>query len=244
MHFEVLKSSHEIDDARKELERRRLSCLSPEWKALARRFGLLREVAVGDRVKSWDVLKTAQFVEQRLAQDAPILDIGAYSSEILCVLHRLGYSALSGIDLNPDLKRMPYAGSIRYELGNFLHTAFADASFAAITAISVIEHGFDAEALLQETARLLRPDGYFIASFDYWPEKIATDGILMFDMSWRIFSADEVQAFADRARAYGFEAAGDLDRSAGERPISCENRDYTFAWLALRKRAQRELAAT
>jgi SAM-dependent methyltransferase len=244
MHFEVLKSAREIDDARKELERRGISCLSPEWMALPRRFGLVREAAVGDRVKSWDVLKTAQFVEQRLAKNAPILDIGAYSSEILCVLHRLGYSALSGIDLNPDLRRMPHARSIRYELGNFLHTTFADESFAAITAISVIEHGFDAEALLQETARLLRPGGYFIASFDYWPDKIATDSILMFGMSWRIFSADEVHAFADRAQAYGFVTGGEFDRSAGERPISCANRDYTFAWLALRKRAEHGPGAT
>lgn len=206
--------------------------------ALPRRLGLVRRVAVGDRIKSWDVLKTAQFFEKSVAKDTPVLDIGAYSSEILCVLHRLGYSALSGIDLNPDLHRMPYARSIHYELGNFLHTQYESGSFGAITAISVIEHGFDADALLHEVGRLLRPGGYFIASFDYWPDKIATEGILMFGMSWMIFSADEVQAFTERAQAYGFERASGLDRGVAERPISCEKRDYTFAWLALRKRGE------
>lgn len=28
-----------------------------------------------------------------------------------------------------------------------------------------------------KSSRLLRPGGLFIASFDYWPEKIVTDGI-------------------------------------------------------------------
>lgn len=236
MLFEVLRSSREIDAAREELERRRLSCLDPGWKAWPRRLGLLREVAVGDRIKSWDVLKTAQFIEGHVAKDGPVLDIGAYSSEILCILHRLGYSALSGIDLNPKLQRMPYGRSIRYDQGNFLHTRYADGSFDAITAVSVIEHGFDADALLQEAGRLLRPGGYFIASFDYWPEKLSTDGIVMFGMSWQIFSADEVRAFADQAGACGFERSAPLEGTAGEQPISCEGRDYTFGWLVLRKR--------
>ncbi len=238
MQFDVLQSREDIDAARAELERRGLSCLSPEWMSLPRRIGLVRKVAVGDRVKSWDVLKTARFLEQHVAKETPVLDIGSYSSEILCVLHRVGYSALSGIDLNPDLERMPYARSIRYELGNFLHTPYENESFGAITAISVIEHGFDGDALLREVGRLLRPGGYFIASFDYWPEKIPTDGILMFDMSWRIFSTGEVQAFTDRAQVHGFEASSQLNGYAGERPISCENRHYTFAWLALQKAAR------
>jgi len=235
MLFEVLRSSREIDAAREELERRRLSCLDPGWKAWIRRLGLVREVAVGDRVKSWDVLKTAQLIERHVAKDAPVLDIGAYCSEILCVLCRLGYRALSGIDLNPELRRMPYRRSIRYDRGDFLHTGYADQSFAAITAVSVIEHGFDADALLRETGRLLRPGGYFIASFDYWPEKISTDGIEMFGMSWRIFSAEEVQALGDQAEGHGFESPGKITSAAGERPISCAGRDYTFGWLVLRK---------
>jgi SAM-dependent methyltransferase len=236
MRFEVLRSSREIDAAREELERRRLSCLDPGWKAWIRRLGLVRDVAVGDRVKSWDVLKTALFIERHVRKEGPVLDIGAYSSEILCVLHRLGYSALAGVDLNPALRRMPHGRSIRYDLGDFLHTAYADESFDAITAVSVIEHGFDADALLRETGRLLRPGGYFIASFDYWPEKISTDGVLMFGMSWRIFSAQEVQAFADRAEDHGFESSGQLAGTAGECPISCAGRDYTFGWMVLRKR--------
>jgi len=59
MHFKVLRTQREIDAARDELERRGLSCLSPGWKALPRRLGLVREVPVGDRIKSWDVRRSA-----------------------------------------------------------------------------------------------------------------------------------------------------------------------------------------
>ncbi|MEK7692393.1 MAG: class I SAM-dependent methyltransferase, partial [Bdellovibrionota bacterium] len=184
---------------------------------------------------NWDVLKTVQFIEKTIAKDSAVLDIGAYASEILCVLHRLGYSNLTGVDLNPKIQRMPYADSVRYVVSDFMHTPFDDASFEAVTSISVIEHGFDGKALLSEMGRLLRPGGYFMASFDYWPEKIDTTGVPFFGMDWKIFSRREVLEFVEEARKYGFSPCGKIDLVAEERPLECKGRQYTFAWLALRK---------
>jgi SAM-dependent methyltransferase len=164
-----------------------------------------------------------------------VLDIGAYSSEILCVLHRLGFSRLIGIDLNPNIRHMPYSDSIRYEVGDFLRTPFPDRSFDVITSISVIEHGFDAPALLGEMSRLLAPGGCFVASFDYWPDKIVTRGTRFFGMDWCIFSREEVAAFVALAADYGFESEGSLALEVDEAPVHCANRDYTFAWLTLRR---------
>jgi SAM-dependent methyltransferase len=192
-------------------------------------------VQVGDHLKSWDVLKTASFIEQRISKDSPILDLGAYASEILCILHRLGYSRLTGVDLNPDVKMMPYARDIRYEVSDFMHTPFDNESFAVITAISVIEHGFNGQALLAEVSRLLRPGGDFIASFDYWPEKVDTTGVRFFGMDWKIFSEQEVLAFIDDAREYALSLSGEVNLKAVEKTINCAEMSYTFAWLALRK---------
>jgi SAM-dependent methyltransferase len=239
MPVEVMQSTEENRRARARLEERGLSCLGIEvgeppgfWARLRGR----RQQRLGDPVKSWDVLRTAEFIESSFPRTAKVLDIGAYCSEILCVLHRLGFGGLTGIDLDPGIRAMPHADAIRYEMGNFLRTPFPDGAFDVVTSISVIEHGFDAPSLLDEISRLLATGGSFVASFDYWPEKIDTAGTKLFDMEWRIFSRREVEAFLEQARDHGFEPCGAVALDAGDRPIHFANRDYTFAWMALRKR--------
>jgi SAM-dependent methyltransferase len=171
MSAQVLKFKWEIDSARRELKRRGLSFQSSSWENAIRRWGIGDRIKVGDHLKSWDVLKTAMFLEERVPHSAPILDIGAFASELVVVLHRLGFSKLFGVDLNPKISRMPFARAIHYSVANFMQTPFANASFQAITAISTIEHGFASKALLSEVSSLLRPGGYFVASFDYGPER-------------------------------------------------------------------------
>ena len=233
--MDVLRNRRQIEDARLELLRKGASCLERFPKSLFRQWGLVREAPVGDYVKSWDVLATLTFLEREVAKDQPILDIGCYASEVLVALHKLGYSRLTGADLDPNLRRMPFQKAIRYQTCNFMQTPFPDASFQAITSISVIEHGFDEKALLAEVSRLLKPGGCFIASFDYWPDKIDTTGTEFFGMSWTIFSRREIEDLIDRAASYGLASVGDRRFDAEEAPIESAGKKYTFGWLALRK---------
>jgi SAM-dependent methyltransferase len=235
MCVEVLKSKAEIEAARRELRRRGLSFTSPWWKRLAHKAGISSAIDVGDELKSWDVLKTVHFIERNVSQSDPILDMGAFACEVLCILHNLSYSNLAGIDLNPNIKKMPYAETVRYHVANFMHTQFDSESFQVISAISVIEHGFNSRQLLTEISRLLRPGGYFIASFDYWPARVDTSGISFFGMDWTIFSEHEVRRFIDEARSYQLTPRGGIDLSGSERPIKCAQKEYTFAWLVLQK---------
>jgi SAM-dependent methyltransferase len=191
---------------------------------------------VGDYLKSWDVLKTVSFIEKNVLKSDPVLDIGAFASELLYVLHHLQYANLTGVDLNPDIKKMAYSDRVRYEVSDFMDTPFEAGSFAAITAMSVIEHGFNGKLLLAEASRVLRPRGYFIASFDYWPEKVDTSGISIFGMDWKIFSEQEVQAFLDEAVNHDLYPHGEIKLEGRQRPIRSADKDYTFAWLVLQKR--------
>jgi SAM-dependent methyltransferase len=236
MTFDVLRSRQQITDARKVLKQRGLSFASPLWKQWLLRNGLLPGMRIGDELKSWDVWKTVEFLEANTDQDAATLDIAAYASEVPLILNKLGRKKLHGVDLNPDLLKMPFADTINYIVGNFMSTPFEGETFSAITAISVIEHGFDGEALAREVARLLKPGGYFIASMDYWPEKILTDDIKIFDMSWTIFSAADIRAFLELAENHGLYPQGPLQFEGQDRLIAGPNRSYTFGWLVLQKR--------
>lgn len=235
MVMEVLQNKSQIKKSRKALVKNGASSIESSFSSLLRRYGLVRGVVLGDYVKSWDVLETLNFIEQHVQNNQPILDIGCYASEIIVSLHKSGYTNLTGADLNPDLKQMPYQNAIRYETTNFMQTPFADASFKAITSISVIEHGFDGQALLKEMSRLLQPGGYFIASFDYWPEKIDTTGTKFFGMDWKIFSKQEVVDFIEQASGYGLAPVGELHYEGQEKPIECGGKKYTFGWLVLKK---------
>jgi SAM-dependent methyltransferase len=241
MTVQVLQTQAEMLEARVQLRRRGLSHVSSlplRWsRKIRRKLGLPAGVDVGDVIKSWDVWKAAQFLEQRVPKNTPVLDIGAYASEILCVLLRLGYTSLTGVDLDPRLPRMPYAREIRWQVADFMHAPFADRSFGAITAISVIEHGFQSEALLSEMSRLLKPGGIFIASFDYWPEKLDTSGVKLFGMDWRIFSRAEVLQFLEEAKRHGFEPCGDVNLEVVSPPILWGGKRYTFALAAFEKRS-------
>ena len=231
----VLRTRAQIIEARANLVSRDLAWRTNYLAKWLRRMRLLSRQEIGDALKSWDVLHTADFAVKYVKKNEPVLDIGAFASEIPIILHRLGFTNLSGVDLNPAVRRMPYADKIRYSVSDFLKTPFASGSFSLITAISVIEHGFRPRELLEEMSRLLKPGGFFVASFDYWPEKISTEGIQMFGMDWRIFSKSEVEELIRTARSYGLTPHGAIDLDADQKPIRFFDRSYTFAWLALQK---------
>jgi ubiquinone/menaquinone biosynthesis C-methylase UbiE len=235
MTLEVLQSKLQIENSRKELIKKGASALESPLRSLLRRFHLVSGLMMGDYVKSWDVLETLNFIQQHVQKNEPILDIGCYASEIIIALHKSGYTNLTGADLNPDLKLMPGQGIIRYETTDSMHTPFKDASFKVITSISVIEHGFDAQSLLKEMSRLLQSGGYFIASFDYWPEKIDTTGVKFFGMDWLIFSKQDVAEFVELASEFGLKPVGEFHYDAKDTPIECAGKKYTFGWLVLKK---------
>jgi SAM-dependent methyltransferase len=236
MAMEVLRDKLQIDTARQELIEKGASLVSSPLTVFLRRIGLADGINVGDKLKSWDVLSILNFIEAHAQKKDPILDIGCYGSEVIVALHKLGYANLTGTDLNPKISQMPYKDSIRYEIANFMQTEFEDASFKVITSVSVIEHGFDGRALLKEMSRLLKSGGYFIASFDYWPEKIDTTGVKFFGMDWKIFSKQDVADLIEQAGSYGLTPVGELHYDGQETTIEYVKKKYTFGWLALEKK--------
>lgn len=235
MSVEVLKSKRQNDEAREALRSRGLDMTSSWFAGVLKKLGMVKGINIGDRLKSWDVIKTIDFIDENVPRGEPVLDIGAYASEVPCILHRKHYTDISAIDLNPRIKEMPYSAAIKYGVANFMETTFDDSSFAAVTAISVIEHGFNSRPLLGELSRILRPGGFFIASVDYWPDKIDTSNKDAFGMDWMIFSRDELAGFIDEAGGFGFSTFGEMNLGAGEPVINWNGASYTFAWFVIQK---------
>lgn len=236
MSMEVLQSKSEIVSARGRLREMGADVADSVFVARLKRNRLWPGKPLGDQVKSWDAWKTISFIEQNLSKDAAVLDLGAYACEVLPALYQLGYRSLTGVDLNPNIATMPHQDGINYLVGNFLETMLPDGSCDAITAISVIEHGYHPDRLFSEISRLLKPGGFFLASIDYWPDKIDTNGITVFGLDWLIFSREDVGRLFVTAAAYGLEPVGDLQYDAKDALISWQARDYTFAWIVMSKR--------
>jgi SAM-dependent methyltransferase len=235
--LQVLQSQQHIDYARQQMVTKNISVVESFAGKIARKLHLSNHLPVGDVIKSWDVLTSVMAIEQRHNKDSRILDIGAYCSEVPVALSLMGYKKVHAIDLNPDIKQMPCNDSVAYAVGNFMQTPYPDAHFDVLTAISVIEHGYLPEQLFAEISRLLKPGGEFMASFDYWPEKINTGNTTFFGMSWLIFSKQDVDEMLRIAAHHGLEPVGSLDFEANQHPIECLGFDYTFAWLNLRKKS-------
>jgi SAM-dependent methyltransferase len=241
--FAVLQRRAEISAARQRLVDRGLS--SPEPNALQRLVWRVRDVGRRlsggldprtDPIKSWDVELALEAIEAAIDRDEAVLDMGTIGCAILPALNRLGYRNLHGVDLNPQVMQMPDHDAIDYSVQDMTATNFGDCAFSAITSISAIEHGLDADSLLREVARLLRPGGVFLFSTDYWPDKIDTSDAVQFHLSWTIFDAHEVTALVRIGENHGLTPAGDVERTlhaVDERPIHFTGRDYTFLFGAL-----------
>jgi SAM-dependent methyltransferase len=235
MSFKALQSLEQVARAREELVGRGWSYSNSAMRRLLWRITRGRVPRVGDSVKSWDVLLTAELADERIRRDRPVLDLGAFGSEMPPLLHMAGYQHVYGIDLNPNVRRMPFADSIQYIQGDFHDCPFGASTFDLVTAISTIEHGYAPERLLTEVSRLLAPGGLFVASFDFWPERLRTDHVTVLGLPWLIFSAEDVRSLILSAARYGLLPVDKIDLTTRARPIHFAGFDYTFGWLALRK---------
>jgi SAM-dependent methyltransferase len=235
MSIEVLARPAENKVARTEMRRRGLDFATPRIGRWLRKTHLLGGVSVGLPTKSWDVLRTLEILNQRVDKKSPILDLGAHTSEVLLGLLKLGFSDLTGIDLNPEVAQMPGREHIKYVTGDLMQTPFSSESFGAITAISVVEHGFSAPKMFAEVSRLLKVGGYFVGSTDYWPEKISTKDMVLYGTDWTIFSREEMLKFVEEAGKYQLAPVGPIHLDAVEPATRWYKRDYTFAWFAFQK---------
>jgi hypothetical protein len=94
-----------------------------------------------DPRKGWDVLRLVEAISSSVQPGDPVLDFGSLASAVLPGLHTLEYRKLTGLDLDERVQAIFHSDEIEYAVEDLRQTKRPDGSFAAITAISVIEHG-------------------------------------------------------------------------------------------------------
>jgi SAM-dependent methyltransferase len=190
-----------------------------------------------DSPKSWDVAHFAKILVDQLPGEAAILDVGSLNSELPWVLHIAGFKNVTGCDLDPSVRKMPFARTIRYLVGDVMSVGCADESFQAVTAVSTIEHGMDVRCFVMDAARILKPNGLLCISTDYWPEKVDTKELRAFERPWSIFSTDEIQSLVQIAEECDLILDGwdSVIPPAVEAPVEWNGRRYTFIALVFRK---------
>jgi SAM-dependent methyltransferase len=193
-------------------------------------------VAHVDAPKNWDALVALGTILDRVPRSERILEMGAPQySPLLTWLYQYGYRRLVGIDLVYD--EPVHRGPIQYLPMDLTATTFADASFAGIACLSVIEHGVDTTKFLDESARLLSVGGVLVVSTDYWPAPIDVGERKAYGHPVRIFDRLSMATLVEDAAVRGLEPIGTIDLATEERAVRWERMDldYTFAVLVLER---------
>jgi 2-polyprenyl-3-methyl-5-hydroxy-6-metoxy-1,4-benzoquinol methylase len=189
--------------------------------------------------KNWDFLAAFSMVLQHTKNDACVVDLGTGPTSIILEwLHLYGYTNLHGCDL---IIQPHQTGHIKYTTQNLEQTTYPDGFADVVTCLSVIEHGVNTQAFLNECQRLLKPGGLLIISTDYWCEPLNLAHSADEHGELYVFSPQTLQArIFDIAPQSGFEVLGVPDFSCGElkveRPHLPElDKKYTFYIMALKR---------
>ena len=199
-----------------------------------------------DPQKNWDTFKCIAPIVAAGDLQAPILDAGAGVRVVAQRwLHQLGYGELYGCDLKPTVVKPAYASlGFKMSAQELTGTNYETGFFQAVTCISVIEHGVELGGFAREMARILRPGGLLLVSTDYWSEPIDCTGIFPYGLEMgemMIFNERGLREFVETARGVGLEPVGEVSYGTGDRAVRWDrvDREYTFAFIALRKTRSR-----
>jgi SAM-dependent methyltransferase len=187
------------------------------------------------QAKSWDALRACNYVLRHVPRTVPLLDAGGSPgySHLSSWLAHYGFTVdVINLELHGDWTEAD--GRVRFRRGDATRSGYPDASFGAVTCLSVIEHGVALEPFFAEMRRVLVPGGYLIISTDFWQAPIDTSGKHAFGHPVRIFAPEGIEEMITIAGRHGFQRTGVVDYRCHERVVCWLGFQYTFIDFALR----------
>lgn len=219
-------------------------------------YGILQKqgrAVIPDPGKSWDLLKAFEFVVAHGKTESRVLDMGTFGCRLLELLVSRGFRRMFGCDMAPvEWRRLVSQhmasgrisdlltgflgwGPIRLSRQDLQKTNFPDGYFDFVVSLSVIEHGVDIRAYFRESARLLVSGGYLVTSCDYWPQKVDTTGMSLFNAPWVILSQNEIEEMLRVSCEYGFQLVEPIDYTCVAPAVDSNGKQYTFLFFVMQK---------
>ncbi|MFL2699992.1 MAG: class I SAM-dependent methyltransferase [SAR86 cluster bacterium] len=127
---------------------------------------------------------TFDFNKIDIPQDARVLDLGCGEGRhIFGIMEKFPNAYCVGLDLHAESIKIAQEGLEYFEsisnqgagftMASGYQMPFADSSFDLVVCSEVLEHLINYEDALDEIQRVLKPNGYLLASFpSFWPEKV------------------------------------------------------------------------
>ncbi|MBC7430415.1 MAG: methyltransferase domain-containing protein [Bacteriovorax sp.] len=243
--IEVLKSKEQIREARAELKEAGVDSSTKFARRVYQALYWLRFRKPAEQVavnKSWDVLTILKTIQKmKPDKNTAIYDMGSYNCEIPLALWWSGYRNIMAADFNPIGRAINWYGNkIQFRQENFYKSTVASQSLDVITALSVIEHGFEQVNFFKVCHGLLKPDGLVLITTDFHAEKIKIDpNFKIFNLSYMIFSNEEILKLVEEAKSNGFELISSELKNGwtnSEYPIDFLGHQMSFVFLGFKKK--------
>jgi SAM-dependent methyltransferase len=237
----ILKGQPQIEASRKGLVQRGLDSSQGWRRAIFRFFYTIRFRKKPEHVainKSWDVFTILNEVEKYFPdKKIKIYDMGSFNSEMPIVLWNAGYHHITASDFNPMGRSIRWYGNrINFQCEDFYKPDIPPNSLDVITAVSVIEHGFDEDKILKTFSNLLKKGGVVFLTTDFRdPKTSIPEDFTLYGLSYMIFCKSEITRLVESAAKFGLKLLGESDWQMAEYPIDFLNHKFTFIFVAFQK---------
>lgn len=151
------------DDAWRHIERARRLASQAEAQALYREWALHYDHDIYDEIKVTGTARIAALLGDHLSdRSAAIIDLGCGTGAAGAELKRLGFAAMDGLDLSPDMLAVARSKAIYRNLlaaDLLAPLAIADGAYDAAISAGTFTTGHVGASALPEILRIVRPGG-------------------------------------------------------------------------------------